>query len=79
MQEYAGLELTITIFNITYNIGMCWQGHAFGMDRVWIRYGSGMDRAAIPFRDSWGLLPGITEYISCTYLLNIIESWIEHK
>ena len=27
-------------FNIEYIIGMCWQGHAFGMNRVWIWYGS---------------------------------------
>ena len=74
MQEHAGLELATTIFNIKHNVGMRWQGHAFGMDRVWIWYGSGMDRATIPFGDSWGLLPGITEHILC-----IVESWIEHE
>ena len=40
MQEHAGLEPATTIFNIEHNVGMCWQGHAFGMDRVWIWYGS---------------------------------------
>ena len=49
------------------------------MHLVWIAYGSGMDEAAIPFRDSWGLLPRIMEHTSCAYFLNIVESWIEHE
>ena len=75
MQEHAGLKLaTMTIPILNIMLGMCWQGHAFGMDRVWIWYGPGMDRAAIQFGDYWGLLPGITEHTSCAYLLNMLRA-----